>query len=120
MGSCYFVRAQPFLFLPYVSIKTQFLVTNNNTRIGMVDVVHEPIDDKQAEMHIGPPADFGGFSLDHAVPIHPIFEACHLNANVAQWWNDHSSSYLPVLEYTDVNHCGLMCLNDHYQHRKSN
>ena len=26
------VRAQPFLSFPYVSIKTQFLVTNNDTR----------------------------------------------------------------------------------------
>ena len=69
----------------------------------MVDVVHEPIDDEQAEMHIWPPADFCGFGLEHAVPIHLIFEPCPLNANVAQRWNGHSSSHLPVLEYTDVN-----------------
>ena len=31
----------------------------------MVDVVHEPIDDEQAEMHIWPPADFCGFGLEH-------------------------------------------------------
>ena len=37
--------------------------------IGMVDVVHETIDDEQAEMHIWPPADFCGFDLEHAVPI---------------------------------------------------
>ena len=27
----------------------------------MVDAVHEPIDDEQAQMHICPPADFCGF-----------------------------------------------------------
>ena len=53
----------------------------------MVDVVHEPIDDEQAEMHIGPPADLCGFGLRHAVPIHPIFEPWPLNANVARWWS---------------------------------
>ena len=63
-------------------------------------------------MHIWPPADYCGFGLEHAVPIHPIFEPCLLNANVARWWNGHSSSRLPVLEYTDTNHCGLKCLND--------
>ena len=75
----------------------------------MVEVVHEPIEDEQGEMHIWPPADFCGF--EHAVPTHPIFEPCLLNANVARWWNGHSSSHLPVLEYTDVDHCALMCLN---------
>ena len=78
----------------------------------MVDVVHEPIDDDQAEMHIWPPADVCGFGLEPAVPIHPIFEPCPLNANVARWWNGHSSSHLPVLEYSDVDHCGLVCLKD--------
>ena len=39
----------------------------------MVDVVHEPIDDEQAEMHMWPPADSCGFGLEYAVPIHPIF-----------------------------------------------
>ena len=78
----------------------------------MVDVVQDPIDDEQAEMHIWPSADFCGFGLEHAVPIHPIFKPCPLNANVAPWGNGHSSSHLPVLEYTDVYHCGLMCLND--------
>ena len=33
----------------------------------MVDVVHELIDDEQAEMRIWPPADFCGFGLEHAV-----------------------------------------------------
>ena len=66
----------------------------------MVDV-NEPIDDEQAEMHIWPPADFCGFGLEHAVPIglHPIFEPCPLNANVARRWNDYSLTHLPVLEY---------------------
>ena len=71
----------------------------------MVDIVHEPVNDEQAEMHIWPPADFCGFDLEHAVPLHPIFEPGPLNANVAQWWNGHSTSHLPVLEYTDVDHC---------------
>ena len=71
----------------------------------MVDVVHESFDDEQAEKHIWPPADFCGFGLEHAVPIHPIFETCPLNANVARWWNGHSSSPLPVLGYTGVGHC---------------
>ena len=51
----------------------------------MVDVVYEPIHDKQAEMHIWQPADFCGFGLGHAVPIYPIFEPRPLNANVARW-----------------------------------
>ena len=33
----------------------------------MVDVVHEPIDDEQALMHIWPPADFCGFGLEHVM-----------------------------------------------------
>ena len=86
----------------------------------MVDVVHESIDDEQAEMHIctyahmhiWQPADFCGFGLEHAGPMDPIFEPCPLDANVARWWDGHSSSQLPVFEYTDVDHCRLMCLND--------
>ena len=46
----------------------------------MVDVVHELIDDEQAEMHIWSPADFCGFGLEHAVHIHPIFKSCPFNA----------------------------------------
>ena len=37
--------------------------------------------------------------LEHAVHIHQIFEPCPLNANVARWWNGHSTSHLPVLEH---------------------
>ena len=84
----------------------------------MVDSVHEPNDDEQGEVHIWPPADFCGFGLEHTVPIHPIFEPCPLNANVTRWWNGYSSSHLPVLEYSDMNHCGLMCLNDLHFTRK--
>ena len=83
--------------------------------MGMVDEVHEPINDKQAEMLIGPHADFCGFRLEHAVPIHPICESCPLNANAARWWNGQSTSHLPVLEYTDVDHCGLAYLTDLHQ-----
>ena len=71
----------------------------------MVCNVQEPIDDEQAEMHTWPTADFCRFGLEQAVLIHPIFEPYLLNANVARWWNDHSSSHLPVLEYTDVEYC---------------
>ena len=39
----------------------------------MVNVVHEPINDEQIEMHIWPPADFCGFGFEHVVLIHPIF-----------------------------------------------
>ena len=46
------------------------------------------------------------------VPIHPIFEHCPLNENVARWWNCHNSSHLPIVQCTDVDRCGLMCLND--------
>ena len=81
----------------------------------MVDVVHEPIDDEQAEMHIWPFTDFCGFGLEYAIPIHPIFKTCPLKANVARWWNGHSSLHLPVLKYTDMDHCGLICLNDLHQ-----
>ena len=66
-------------------------------------------------MHIWPPADFCGFDLEHAVPIHPIFEPCPLNANAARWWNGHSSSHLPVIEHTDMDHFRLMCLNHLHQ-----
>ena len=41
----------------------------------------------------------------------------HWMQNVARWWNGNSSSHLPVLEYTDVDHCELMCLNDIHQTR---
>ena len=51
-----------FLFL-MLALKTPFLVTNNDNRVGMVDVVHEPIDDKQAEMDIWPSAVFFFFIL---------------------------------------------------------
>ena len=51
----------------------------------MIDVVHEPIDDEQAEMHLRLPADISVFGLEHEVPIHPIFEHCPLNANVVRW-----------------------------------
>ena len=84
----------------------------------MVDVVLEPIIDEQSEMHIWPPADFCRFGLKHALFIHPIFEPCPLNANVAFWWNGHSSSHLPVIECTDVDHCGVMCLNDRHKSPK--
>ena len=47
----------------------------------MIDVVDDPIDDEQAEMYIWPLADFCGLCLEHAVPIHPIFKLCPLNAN---------------------------------------
>ena len=43
----------------------------------MVDVVHEPVNDEKAEMHIWPPADFCGFDLEHALPIYPIFNFAH-------------------------------------------
>ena len=67
-------------------------------------------------MHIWPPADFCGFGLEHVVPIHLIFEPCPLSANVRWWWNDYSSLHLPVLDHTDVDHCGL-CLNYLHQTR---
>ena len=76
----------------------------------MVDVVHEVIDGEEAEIHI-PPADFCGFGLEHAVHIHPIIEPCPLNVHFARFWNDHNSSHMSVLKYTDVDHFGLMCLN---------
>ena len=81
----------------------------------MVDVNHEPIVDEQEEMRIWPPADFCGFGLEHPVHIHPVFEPLPLNANVARYWNGHSSSHFPLLEYIDVDHCGLMYLNDLHQ-----
>ena len=39
----------------------------------MVDVVHESIDDEQAEMCTWPPPDLCGLGLEHAVPITPDF-----------------------------------------------
>ena len=41
-------------------------------RIGMVYVVHKPIDGEQAEMHTWPPADFCGFSLEQGWPTQNI------------------------------------------------
>ena len=81
----------------------------------MADIVHEPIDDEQAEMHIWPPADFSGFGLEHAVPIHPIFLTLPIECRCHTMVDVHSSSHLPVLEYTDGDHCVLMCLNDLHQ-----
>ena len=57
---------------------------------------------------------YGTSSLSHQMH-NIIFCGCHLNSNVARWCNGHSSSHLPVLEYTDVDHCGLMCSNDLHQ-----
>ena len=68
----------------------------------MVDFIHEPIDDDQAEMHIWPPTDFYGFVLEHVVPIHPIFEPCPLKVNVAQWWKI-STLMVPWLSYSPLN-----------------
>ena len=70
------VRAQAFLSFPYVRIKTPF-----RYRIGMIDVVHEPIDDEHAEMHILPPANICGFGLEACGTHTPDFEPCLLNAN---------------------------------------
>ena len=70
-------------------------------------------------MHVWPLTDFCGFGLEHAVALYLIIEPCLLNSNVTRWWNGHSSSHLPVLEYTDVDHCGLMCLNDLRQNPKA-
>ena len=81
----------------------------------MVTVVHEPIGDEQAEMLIWSTAEFCGYGLEHAVTIHPIFEPWQLNANVTRCWNSGSSSHLPALECTVVDHCGLICLNDLHQ-----
>ena len=39
--------------------------------------VYEPIDDEQAEMYKWPPADFCGFGLEHAVPIHRFLNLAH-------------------------------------------
>ena len=58
----------------------------------------------------GRPLIFVVFGLEFAVPIHPIFELFPLIAKAARWWNDQISSHFPVLEYTDVDHCALMCL----------
>ena len=40
--------------------------------------------------------------------LHPIFEPCPLNTNVARWWNGHSSSYLQfssTLTWIIVDYC---------------
>ena len=62
---------------------------------------------------------FCGFRLERTVAIHPIFEPFPLNGNVARWWNCNILSHLPVLECTNMDHCGLMCLNDLYKSRRS-
>ena len=80
----------------------------------MVYIVHESIDASKQRCTYGHPL-FYSFGLEHAVPVHPIFEPCPLNENVARWWNDHSSAQLLLIEYTDVDHSGLMCLNDFHQ-----
>ena len=36
----------------------------------MANVVKEPIDDEQAEMHIWPPSNFCGFGLQRAYLVH--------------------------------------------------
>ena len=56
----------------------------------MVDVVHEPIDDEQAKMHLWPPADFCGFGLDMRYPYIrfltlPIECKCRLMVEMSQF-----------------------------------
>ena len=46
----------------------------------MVEVVHEVIDDEQAQTHIWIPDNFCAFGLEHSAPINPIFEPCPFNA----------------------------------------
>ena len=65
----------------------------------MVDIVHEPTDDEQAKMHIWPPADFCDIGSEYAVPIHPIFEPCLLNANAAR---HHICQFLSTLTWIIV------------------
>ena len=96
-GSCFFVRAQPFLSFPYVSKNTQFLVTSNDTGWEWLMLFTS----KQRYIYMAT-LWFRGFGLEHAVPIHPIFEPCPLNANVARWWNVHICQYSNTLTWINV------------------
>ena len=42
----------------------------------MVNVVHEPVDDEQAEMHIWPPADFRGFDFETDIRCDRLGDTC--------------------------------------------
>ena len=106
-GSCFFVRAQPFLSFPYVSI-----ISRHQSRymIEKVYVIHGAIDNDQAEMHTWPPDDFCGFCLEHAVThtpdllTLPIELKCHTMVEWSQFITFASSR----IQYTDVGHCWLM------------
>ena len=108
------IWAQPFLSFPYVSIKTSLITSNNTGWEWSMLFTRQSMTSKQSCTY-GHPLIFVVFGIEHVVLIHPIFEPCPLNANIARWWNGHSSSHLPVLEYTDVDHSALMCLNDLHQ-----
>ena len=67
------LEAQPFVSFPYVSIKTPVLARYSTV---MVNVVHEPIDDEQAGMHIWSSADFCGFGLEQGSSTRGPRAAC--------------------------------------------
>ena len=72
-------------------------------------------------MHILPPADFCVFGLEHVVPITTDFLTVPIKCNIVarRWWTGHSSSHLPVLENTNMDHCELMHLNNFHKTRRS-
>lgn len=72
-----FVREVPFLLeFSHSSFFLNQLGQHKDT-IGIVDVVHEPIDIEQEKMYIWPPTDFCYFVLEHTVPTHPILNLAH-------------------------------------------
>ena len=107
----------PFFSLGYVSIKTSFLVTSNDKDSNGRCCSRPNRCRASRDAHMAT-RWFLWFWLRLCGSHTPDFEPCPLNTNVTRWWNGHSSSHLPVLEYTDVDHCGLMCLNDLHQTSK--
>ena len=83
------VRAQPYLYFPYVSIMAPFLVTSNDTEQEWSMLFTSESKTSKQRCTYGHP-NFCGFGLEHAVPIHPNFEPCSLNAKVARWSNEHN------------------------------
>ena len=70
----------------------------------MADVVHEPIDDEQAEIHVWPPAEFCGFGLQGECTVTEspnIFKLCEIKDSL--YSNKMTKPYDPLFRNTRDN-----------------
>ena len=111
------VWAQQFLSFPYFSIKTLFLVISKDAEQEWSILFTSQSMTSKQRCTYGHTLIFVVLASRMRYPYTRFFYLCPLNANVARWWNGHSSSNLPVLEYTVVDHGRLMCY-DLYQRPK--